>query len=157
MNLIISRALSEHAKSLTEIAISAKRHWNYPEAWIQIWVPTLTMTSEYIQTHETWIAMIEDKPVAYYSFGKNEEELWLDNLWVFPEYMGQGIGKSLFQHVIERCKSLGVSVLKIEADPNAQNFYERMGARKVSEHHTSEHHTKIEDELRILPVMEINL
>lgn len=145
-------ATPDYAEALADITISAKRYWNYPEAWIQIWVPTLTMTSEYIQTHETWIAMIEDKPVAYYSFGKNEEELWLDNLWVFPEYMGQGIGKSLFQHVIERCKSLGVSVLKIEADPNAQNFYERMGARKVSEHHTA-----IQGEPRILPVMEINL
>ena len=66
--------------------------------------------------------------------------------------MGQGIGKALFEHALERCKIYSVSILKIDADPNAQSFYERMGAKKVSEHRT-----KIFGEDRILPVMEINL
>ena len=140
------------AKILTEITISAKGHWGYPEKWMQAWIPSLTITAEYIMTHEIWMAVIEDRPIAYYSFEENEGRLWLDNLWVLPEYMGQGIGRMLFQHALERCKVLGVSILKIEADPNAQSFYERMGARKVGEHRT-----EIDGEPRILPVMEINL
>ena len=42
------------------------------------------------------------------------------------------------------------SVLKIEADPNAQSFYERMGARKVGEHHS-----EVFGQPRTLPVMEV--
>lgn len=148
----ILRASNEHANDLTQISILAKRHWEYPEAWIQLWAPSLTITSEYIENHEVWMMVMEDQPVAYYSFNKNEEGFWLDNLWVLPEYMGQGIGNSLFQHALERCRALGVSTLKIEADPNAQSFYERMGAHKVSEHYT-----EIQGEPRVLPVMEINL
>ncbi|NOH04525.1 MAG: hypothetical protein HND47_22430 [Chloroflexi bacterium] len=34
MNIIPARP--EHADVLTGITISAKRHWDYPEAWIKI-------------------------------------------------------------------------------------------------------------------------
>lgn len=148
----IVRAASQHANDLTQISISAKRHWEYPEAWIQLWLPSMRITAAYIEEHETWIMMQETQPLAYYSFNENEEGFWLDNLWVLPEYMGQGIGKSLFEHALERCRAMGISTLKIEADPNAQSFYERMGAHKVGGHIT-----EIQGEPRVLPVMEINL
>jgi GNAT superfamily N-acetyltransferase len=149
---MIVAARPEHASKLTAVAILAKRHWGYPEVWIELWTPSLIMTAEYIKTHEIWMMMEQDEPVAYYSFNENEDGFWLDHLWVLPEHMGQGIGRSLFQHALERCKMLGVSTLKIESDPNAERFYERMGAHKVSEHKT-----EIQGEPRVLPVMEINL
>lgn len=148
----IIRGTPQHASLLTEITISAKRHWNYPEEWIQEWIPAMTISSEYISANEVWAAVKEDKPIAYYSLAQNDEGLWLDNLWVLPEYIGQGIGKALFEHALERCKIKEVSVLKIEADPNAQSFYKKMGAKKVSEHHT-----QILGIDRILPIMEIKL
>jgi GNAT superfamily N-acetyltransferase len=152
MTVNIIRGLPEHASTLTEITVAAKRHWNYPEHWIQLWLPTLTITPEYVATHETWVAAINEKPIAYYSFNDNEDGLWLDNLWVFPEYIGKGIGKNLFIHALERCRIRGASTLLIQADPNAQSFYEKMSAHKVGEQHS-----EIDGQLRILPVMEIKL
>jgi GNAT superfamily N-acetyltransferase len=148
----IERALLEHASILTEIAISAKRHWNYPERWIEIWLPLLTISPEYISQNETWMAALDLKPAGFYSLCLDSTSLWLDNLWVLPNFMGQGIGKQLFQHALERSKTLGASILKIEADPNAQSFYEKMGVRKVGERHG-----EIDGQPRILPIMEINL
>jgi len=186
MSFDILRGTPEHASVLTDITIAAKRHWNYPEKWMEQWLPELTISSEYISENEIWMAVRDKKPVAYYSlqtsrhceppplfFGgeaipntamrlvRREEHpprndgsnLWLDNLWVLPEYMGQGIGKQLFQHALERSRLRGVSILKIEADPNAQGFYEKMGARKVGEHH----HAEMDGQPRILPVMEMDL
>jgi GNAT superfamily N-acetyltransferase len=148
----IERARPEHASTLTEIAISAKRHWNYPERWIEIWLPSLTISSDYISQNETWMAVVDATPAGFYSLHKDEDSLWLDNLWVLPEFMGQGVGKQLFQHALERSKALGASMLKIEADPNAQSFYETMGVRKIGERHG-----EIDGQPRILPIMEINL
>jgi len=53
MNIEIHHALPEDADTLTEIAITAKRHWNYPERWIQIWMPQLTF-----EPKEIWDANI---------------------------------------------------------------------------------------------------
>ena len=146
----IRRAVSADADRLTEITIAAKRYWKYPEKWIHLWLPQLTITAEYISNHEVWMAMAEGAAVGYYSLEHLRDELWLGNLWVLPEHMGQGIGRLLFEHTFERCRRLGFSVLKIEADPNAQSFYERMGARKVGEHHS-----KVFGQPRTLPVMEV--
>jgi hypothetical protein len=33
----IVRAKPEDAETLTEIAHAAKRHWDYPERWIEAW------------------------------------------------------------------------------------------------------------------------
>ncbi len=148
----IKRAHPEHASVLTEIAISAKRHWNYPERWIEIWLSLLTISPEYISQNETWMAVFDLKPAGFYSLHEDSVSLWLDNLWVLPNFIGQGIGKQLFQHALERSKTLGASILKIEADPNAQSFYEKMGVRKVGERLN-----EIDGQPRILPIMEINL
>lgn len=152
MKLDILRGMPEHASILTDIAIAAKRHWDYPEKWIQLWIPELTFSPEYIAENEFWLIEEDEVIVAYYSLKQDAEGLWLDNLWVLPEYMGLGIGLQLFGHALERSRARDEAVLKIEADPNAQSFYEKMGAQRVGQHQYV-----LDGELRTLPVMEINL
>ena len=149
---MIVRAQPEHADSLTQIAITAKRHWNYPEAWIQFWIPQLTISADYISSNEVWMMTDQEKPIAFYALSQNEDEWELGHLWVLPDHIGKGIGKQLFDHALERCKLLKIPALKIYADPNAQAFYVKMGAKKISEHHSD-----LFGEDRILPIMEIKL
>jgi len=54
-------------------------------------------------------------------------------MWVAPAYIGTGIGKELFLDAMEKAATLNVREIEIESDPNAEGFYERMGARKVGE------------------------
>jgi predicted N-acetyltransferase YhbS len=152
MDIIIAPARPQDTGKLTEITIAAKRHWNYPEQWMQLWLPLLTITPDYIASHETWMAVIKNEVVGYYSFDEKAEGLWLDNLWVLPAFMGHGIGKSLLGHALERARGSGASILMIEADPNARSFYEKMGAQKVGEHRG-----EVDGQPRILPVLEISL
>lgn len=73
-------------------------------------------------------------------------------MWVLPEYMEQGIGRQLFNHAVESCRLRATIILRIEADSNVIGFYKKMGARKIDEHKNN-----VDDQPRILPVMEINL
>jgi GNAT superfamily N-acetyltransferase len=52
-------------------------------------------------------------------------------MWVLPNAMGKGVGRSLFIHALDRAKALGFRKLEIESDPNAEGFYQRMGAQRV--------------------------
>ncbi|MEN9564674.1 MAG: hypothetical protein RIR73_2918 [Chloroflexota bacterium] len=149
---MIILAQPEHADSLTQIAIAAKRHWKYPEAWIQFWIPQLTISANYISSNEVWMMVEKEEPIAFYALSQTEGGWELGNLWVLPDHIGNGIGKQLFNHALERCKLLNISALKIYADPHAQAFYEKMGATKISEHHSD-----LFGEDRVLPIMEIKL
>ena len=44
-----------------------------------------------------------------------------------------GVGRALFDHALDRAAALGAETLGIEADPNAEGFYLRMGATRVGE------------------------
>jgi ribosomal protein S18 acetylase RimI-like enzyme len=151
MNVHIRRALPEEAETLTQIALSAKGYWGYPAHWIEIWMPQLTFSPDYFQENETWVAEV-DYLIGFYTLQERDGNAWIENLWVLPEYIGQGVGKQLFLHAAELARQRGYKILQLEADPNAAGFYEKMGMHKIGERHS-----EIEGQPRILPIMQINL
>ncbi len=112
----------------------------------------MNKSEQAILDNEVWKAVVNAEPAAFYSLKQEQDSLWLDNLWVLPGSMGQGIGSQLFAHALEKSRARGAAFLKIEADPNAQGFYEKMGMYKVGEHLS-----QVDDQPRILPVLEIDL
>lgn len=152
VSLEIQRATPDQAKSLTQIAFAAKRNWGYPERWIQLWAPILTITPEFIEQYETYVAFLDDEPVGVCAILQQDEKASIEHLWVLPEHMGEGVGTRLFKFMLSRCKELGARVLEIESDPNAQGFYEHMGANKVGEVVG-----EVDGQPRILPLLEIKL
>jgi GNAT superfamily N-acetyltransferase len=144
----IVRAKPQDADALTQIAHAAKRHWGYPERWIQNWRDILTMRPEFIAANVTYCAMEDARAVGFYLLTNESDGLHLDHLWIAPHAMGRGIGRALFEHALEQTRRLGHPTLKIEADPNAEGFYTRMGARRVGVTVTS-----IENQRRELPLL----
>jgi GNAT superfamily N-acetyltransferase len=144
----IIRAKPEDANALTEIAFAAKRHWGYPERWIQSWREILTMRPEFIAENVAYCAMEDDRAVGFYLLTTESDGLHLDHLWIMPFAMGRGIGRALFEHAVEQARALGFRAIKIEADPNAEGFYRRMGARRVGTGVT-----EIKGERRELPLL----
>jgi len=144
----IVRAKPEEADALTEIAHAAKRHWGYPERWIQSWRDILTMRPEFIATNVTYCAMEDARAVGFYLLTNENDGLHLDHLWIAPHAMGRGIGRALFEHALEQTRKLGLRTLKILAAPNAEDFYTRMGARRVGITVTT-----IENQRRELPLL----
>ena len=152
MNFQIHRAKLEQAEALTQIALAAKRHWGYPERWMELWKPQLTFSPDYLEENESWVAEIAQAPIAFYTLLEKDEGAWLENLWVLPEWIGKGIGKRLFDHAVELARQRGYKLLQLEADPNAAGFYEKMGMYKIGERRS-----EVDGQPRILPIMETRL
>ncbi len=142
----------EQANQLTQIVLSAKAYWGYPEHWMEIWTPQLTFTPKYFEENESWVAEDENKQIGFYTLQDKNEIAWLDNLWVLPEFIGKGIGKQLFLHALELASQRGYKILQLEADPNARGFYEKMGMVKIGERQS-----EVDGQPRMLPIMEIVL
>jgi GNAT superfamily N-acetyltransferase len=145
----IVRAKPEDADTLTEIAHAAKRHWRYPERWIAAWRDILTMRPEFIAGNVAYCALQDDRLAGFYVLTTENDGVHLDHLWIIPAVMRRGIGRALFEHAVDQARTAGFDSIRIEADPNAEAFYQRMGAKRVG---TSV--GEVEGEKRELPLME---
>jgi GNAT superfamily N-acetyltransferase len=130
MATIRPAALSD-APELTVIARAAKRHWGYPEEWLAVWEPVLRITPEYVGRNTVLVAERDGGVVAFVGLVDAGTHWELDHLWVLPEHQGHGLGSRLFAVALEEARSRRPGVLRIEAEPFAQGFYERCGARQV--------------------------
>ncbi len=54
-------------------------------------------------------------------------------LFIHPEHIGQGHGAALFRWAVQEGRRLGARRMTIEADPEAEPFYRRMGARTIGQ------------------------
>jgi N-acetylglutamate synthase-like GNAT family acetyltransferase len=152
VNLQIRRARPDDAETLTAIAHAAKRHWGYPEHWIEHWEPELTITPDFISRNEVFVAVIDEEIIGCCALVLTESLAELEHMWIMPEYIGTGVGRALFLHTKERAASLKVRELGLSADPNAEGFYKRMGAIRIGEVRS-----EIDGQPRLLPRMKVGL
>jgi len=145
----IVRAKPEDAEALTEIAHAAKRHRGYPERWIEAWRDILTMRPEFIAANVAYAAIENGRAVGFYVLTTEADGIHLDHLWVLPSAMRRGIGRALLEHAAAEARNLGFDSIKIEADPNAEEFYKRRGAIRIGANVSH-----VEGEERVLPLLE---
>lgn len=149
--LKIIKANPDDDKILTEITKKSKAHWGYSDEQMEKWSQDLMISKDYIKKSEVYKLSLNDKIIAYYSYlNINENTVKLDNLFVVPEEMRKGYGKMLMNHCINKTKKEKTAKIILEADPNAEKFYEGFGFLKISQIETS-----IKN--RFSPVMELKL
>lgn len=119
------------ARVLTAIAHASKRYWGYPEAYIELWRDALTISAAYIASHRVVIAEQNGRALGFYALDGKRPQQDLDALFVLPAAIGQGIGRQLFQLACQDARAAGADTLTIVADPNAERFYTKQGARRV--------------------------
>lgn len=129
----IRRAIPEESTTLTQIAHDAKRHWGYPKHWIEHWQDDLTISPEYLAANPTFVAENDNQILGFYALLIRQDKAELDHMWVAPQHMGSGVGKELFIHAMQSAARRNVSEIEIEADPNAEAFYRKMGAHRIGE------------------------
>lgn len=123
---------SEH-ETLTAVAHAAKRFWGYPEEWIELWRPQLTFSPDDVAEMPTFCAVVDQKVVGVCAVRVRPPAAELEHLWVLPGFMGQGVGRALFERACAAARERGADHMRIESDPNAVDFYRKVGSHQVGE------------------------
>jgi GNAT superfamily N-acetyltransferase len=143
--------LPEDAVTLTRIAHEAKRHWGYPEHWITHWKDELTISPDFVAANQAFVAEDNTQIVGFYALIIRQDKAELDHMWVAPAYIGSGVGKELFIHAMQNAAGSNLQEVTISSDPNAEGFYQKMGAHRVGETVS-----EIENQSRTLPRLTID-
>lgn len=147
----IQKAKQEDHIRLTEITKKSKAFWGYSEEQILAWDKQLTITSAYIKNNPVFNLVEENKIMGYYSYIIEENnQVKLDNLFLLPEYIGKGLGTLLMNDFLQRMRNEKCKKIILDSEPNAEQFYQKLGFKKVGEFETS-----IKN--RFIPIMEMNL
>ncbi|OJJ19937.1 hypothetical protein BKI52_15785 [marine bacterium AO1-C] len=149
MNLYITNAVVEDIETLNRISLASKKHWGYPQDWIDHWREDLKVTPTHFEEHKVIKAVLENDKntiVGFCIVGETEQEYEVLHLWVDPPYIGKGHGKTLLNKALEMAMITPKDIL-VEADPNAEAFYKVMGFVTFDEVKS------IYPEGRVLPLM----
>jgi len=129
-DLTFRPATEDDTEILTNIAIASKSHWDYPQRWIELWKPGLTITGEKIRDWNIHISMLQDEPAGFYALIHLGKTAILEHYWLLPEHIGKGYGRLQMNHMLNAAKSLDIHRLVIDSDPQAEPFYRHCGARR---------------------------
>ena len=124
----IRPALESEAPDLCDVVMRAKSHWGYSPEALERWGPALAVAPADIRDKPTFVAVTGDEIVGFYSLCTSPGAWELDNLWVLPKFMHQGIGRALLGHALATAARGGATEVTVDADPNAESFYLECGA-----------------------------
>ncbi len=123
-------ARPDEAKILTKLALRSKRYWGYDEAFLEACRDELRLSTKDVSRLHVTVAENDDgRVVGFYALGDaTHGDAEVSFFFVDPDVIGTGVGRILFADLVEAARSAGFSRLRIDSDPGAAQFYERMGA-----------------------------
>lgn len=111
--------------------MTSKAHWGYDAAFMEACRSELTLTLRDLADDQ--VVLIEEQSrivgIAQVSFG--DEGCFLEKLFVNPDDMGKGVGRTLFEWCVSVAQKYGKNEMIVEADPQAASFYLRMGCKSA--------------------------
>ncbi|MEU0009525.1 GNAT family N-acetyltransferase [Streptomyces sp. NPDC006314] len=122
----IRRAIAQDAQRLTSLIQQSSA---YQGQYASI-ISGYRVTAEYIARHGVFVAVdASDQILGFYSLVLEPSEL--DLAFVSDEAQGLGIGRHLVEHMIVQAGEAGLTSVRVVAHPPAEEFYRRMGAKRV--------------------------
>lgn len=129
----------ELAPALTDLCRRSKAHWGYRAEMLARWADDLRIRPADIRDDTVLIATAGVGPSGtprvsgFARVAARDDHAQLCDLWLEPGYIGTGLGRRLWDAAVSVARTLPFRELRFAADPNAEPFYARMGARRIGD------------------------
>ncbi|MBI3158248.1 MAG: GNAT family N-acetyltransferase [Chloroflexi bacterium] len=127
----IRRARAGEAPALQSLLHRSKAHWGYSEEVMGVVRRVMTVSERGIAEDAVFVAEVGGRVAGFASLENRRDHAWLEDLFIEPEFIGQGVGRALWGHVCAHARQQGFTVMRWESDPNARGFYEHLGATVI--------------------------
>jgi GNAT superfamily N-acetyltransferase len=126
--LALRSARPEEGAALTELCLRSKAVWGYDDAFMAACRKELTLTPASIRSSQMQVAEFDGRLAGIAEVKSAGDTAQLEKLFVEPAMLRTGTGRKLLDWAKATARAAGATALVIEADPDAAEFYRRMGA-----------------------------
>src|SRR5207249_2549413 len=118
------RAREQSLDAINGLIARSKAYWSWPKGYLEQALPFHRVSPAYVRSNHCFEVLdAHDKLIAFVSLVVSDARVILDNLWVTPELIGNGIGRLACEHVIRFARGRGWTGLWALPDPPAEGFY----------------------------------
>ena len=128
MNIILRSATIDDAEELTDLCMVSKKSHGYDENFMERCKDELTVTPRQIQDNYFWVAecdIICGCTCLKVDADKTTGEI--EAFFVHPEFQKLGVGRILWNKIIQTAHKDRLSMLHLASDPFAEGFYKKLG------------------------------
>lgn len=129
----IRKALVHEYGKLTDTAVKSEAYWGYDSEYMNKFRSYYSVSEDFIKSNPVYVIEEGSNIIGFYGLMTKNNETELEYLFIAPQYIGQGFGKVLWNHMVNLCRGLGISELEIVTSPQAEAFYIKMGAIHTGE------------------------
>jgi GNAT superfamily N-acetyltransferase len=126
--LALRPARPEEGAALSELCLRSKAVWGYDDAFMAACRTELTLTPASILASRVQVAELDGHLAGVAEVKSSGDTARLEKLFVEPAMLRTGTGRKLLDWAKATARAAGATALVIEADPDAAEFYRRMGA-----------------------------
>jgi GNAT superfamily N-acetyltransferase len=124
-------ARPDEADALTALIMRSKAYWGYDEAFLDSCRDELRLRPHEVEPRRTTVAELAGNLLGVSTLEGSAPDGRLGLLFVAPEAIRGGVGRTLYEHALTEAARLGFTRVTIESDHNAVGFYLAMGARRL--------------------------
>jgi GNAT superfamily N-acetyltransferase len=129
---MIRAAKPEEASFLTELAVRSKAHWGYSAEFLAACREELGVSRAAIIDNSVFVLELDGRVIGFYSLeAVDDTTIEIGHLFVDPHTIRRGYGRALMKHAVSESQRRGYRTILIQGDPNAEGFYQTLGARKT--------------------------
>jgi len=120
---------ADELEALDALCFRSKAHWGYDADFMELCRPVLRVDPDALSENRVQVAEIGGALAGVAQISVERSEAELDLLFVDPEFFGKSVGVALFNWACDTARDQRTAILTIHSDPNAREFYEKMGAK----------------------------
>lgn len=109
----------------------SKASWGYSDAFMDACRAELTLTPEKMSAWKIWVAEARGEVAGMVALHLDGARAELEDFFVDPSFQNMGVGSALLDVLLAACREAGATNIGLDADPNAEAIYARLGFRTV--------------------------
>lgn len=130
---VLRPATPDEAGLLSELALRSKAYWGYSPDFLAACRAALTVDPADCDGSSVRVAARGDQVLGYWHLTATDDPVKgeLADLFVDPQAIGTGVGRLLLTDAMAHARARGWQTLELDADPNAEAFYQHQGAERI--------------------------